>query len=106
MTMKRTIENMLTYTEVLSFLLKSFKRPVSGLRQFLKIECPLKIMKSVFYFMSKARFVLEMFTFLFGLFGYVEKRLDKKAMINFKIYDVIDWTRNNYNVRITQYLKK
>ena len=54
---------------------------------------PLKVMKKTFYLMLKARFVLEIFTFLFLLFGYVEKRLDKKAMVNFKIYDVADWSR-------------
>ena len=30
------------------------------------------------------------------LCGYVEKRLDKKAKVNFKIYNVTDWTINNY----------
>ena len=34
------------------------------------------MMKSVFYFMLKALFVLEIFTFLSLLFGFVEKRLD------------------------------
>ena len=38
--------------------------------------------------MIKAFFVLEIFIFLSWLFGYVEKRLDKKAMVNFKIYDI------------------
>ena len=33
-------------------------------------------MKNVFYFMLKALVVLEIFTFLSWLFGYVEKRLD------------------------------
>ena len=51
-------------------------------------------MKNAFYFMLKAVFVLEIFT----LFVYVEKRLDKKADVNFKIYDVIDWVTNNYNI--------
>ena len=27
-------------------------------------------------------------------------------MVNFKIYDMIDWTTNNYNTNIVQYLKK
>ena len=44
--------------------------------------------KTCFYFMLKVIFVLEIFTFLYHIFGYVEKRLDKKAMINFKIYDI------------------
>ena len=46
--------------------------------------------------MLKALFIFEVFTFLFWFFGYIEKRLDKKAIINFKIYDVTDWTTNNY----------
>ena len=66
------------------------KGPHSGLKYFLTIEIPLKIMKNAFYFMLKALFVLEVFTFLSWLFGYVEKRLDEKAMINFKIYDITD----------------
>ena len=63
-------------------------------------------MKNVFYFMVKAVFVLEVFPFLSWLFGYVEKRFDKKAMVNFNIYDVTDLTSNNYNTHIAQYLKK
>ena len=63
-------------------------------------------MKNIFYFMLKALLVLEIFTFLFRLFGYVEKRLDQKAIASYKIYDVIDWTTNNYNTHIAQYHKK
>ena len=62
-------------------------------------------MKNAFYFMLKALFVLEIFAFLSWLFSYVEKRLDKKAMDNFKIYAATDWTTNNYNTYITQHLK-
>ena len=43
-------------------------------------ESSLKIMKNASYFMLKALFVLDIFTFLYWLFGYVEKRLDKEAM--------------------------
>ena len=32
--------------------------------------------------------------------------LDKKLMVNFKIYDVTDWSTNNCNTHIAQYLKK
>ena len=39
-------------------------------------------------------FVLEIFSFLSEYFGYVGKRLDKKAIINSKIYDVTDWIKN------------
>ena len=48
------------------------------------------MMKNAFYFKSKALFDLDIFTFLSCLFGYTEKRLDKKAMVIFKIYDVRD----------------
>ena len=43
-------------------VVKKFKEPFSGLRQFLTIECPLKMMKNAFYFMLKDFFVLEIFT--------------------------------------------
>ena len=53
-----------------------------------------------------ALFVLEILRFLLELFGYVEKRLVKKAMGNSKVYDVTDWRTNNYNTHIRQNLKK
>ena len=49
---------------------------------------PLKIMKNAFNIILKALFVLKIFTFLSSLFGYVEKRLDKK--IKFKLRVVPD----------------
>ena len=64
------------------------------------------MMKNTFYFMLKSLFVLEIFAFLPNLFGYVEKRLDIKAMINLKMHDVTDWTTSSYNTHITKYLKK
>ena len=42
----------------------SIKGPLSGLRQFLIIETPLKMMKNAFYFTSKALLVLKIFKFL------------------------------------------
>ena len=62
------------------------------------------MMKNIFYFMLKFLLVLEIF--LPWLFGYAEKRDDKKAEVNFKIYDVTNWTTNNSNKHIAQYLKK
>ena len=56
--------------------------------------------------MLKSLFVFEIFTFLSCLFGYAEKQLDKKALVSFKIYDVTDWTTNNYKAPATQYLRK
>ena len=64
------------------------KGPLSDLRKFWAIESPLKMMINAFYFMLKALFVIKIFTFLSWLCGYVEKQLDKKVMVNFKIYDV------------------
>ena len=49
-------------------------------------------MKTAFCLILKALFVLEIFIFSPWIFGYVEKHLDQKAEINFKIYDVVDWT--------------
>ena len=46
------------------------------------------------------------FTVLPWLFGYAEKQLGEKAKASLKIYDVKDWTTNNYNTDILQYLKK
>ena len=58
------------------------------------------MMKNAFYFMLKAHIDLEIFTFLSSLFGYVEKRLGKNALVNFKIYDVTNCTTNNYNTQV------
>ena len=53
-----------------------FKGALSGVRQFLAIESPLKIMKTAFYFNSKALFILKIFKFLSWLFGQVTEQLD------------------------------
>ena len=58
--------------------------PFSGLRQFLTIEAPLKVL-----------FLLKIFAFLSWYFGYIEKRLDKEVNVIYKIYDVTDWIINN-----------
>ena len=63
-------------------------------------------MKNAFYFMLKTLFVLETYTFSSTGFGYVEKRLYRKTEINFRICDVTNWTKINYNTHIVQYLKK
>ena len=52
------------------------KGALSGLRQFLAIESPLKMMKSTFYFTLKVLFVLKIFKFLSWLFGYAVNWLD------------------------------
>ena len=61
-------------------------------------------MKNTFYFMLKAFFVIEIFTFLSWLGGYAEKPFDKKTRANCKIYDVTGWATNNCNTHTSQYL--
>ena len=67
---------------------------------------PLKMTKIGFYFMLKAIFVLKIFTILSWLSGYVAKWFRKKAKVNFKIYDIKEWTINNYNIHIVHYIKR
>ena len=47
------------------------KRTLSGLIQFLATESRLEMMESVFYFTSKALFVLKICKFLFYIFSYI-----------------------------------
>ena len=49
------------------------KGAVLGLRKFLATESSWKLTKNAFYFILKARFVLNMFLFLSWLFGQVAK---------------------------------
>ena len=58
-------------------------------------------MKNAFYFMLKALFFLETFKFLSCFFGYEEKQLNEHAKVNFEIYDVTDWTANDYKMLTT-----
>ena len=51
----------------------AFKGGLSGLRQILATESPLKVMKNPFYFILKALFVLKIIKFLSWFFGHVEK---------------------------------
>ena len=55
--------------------------------------------------MLKSLFVLDILAVLSCLFGYVEKRLDKKAMLISK-FMTSDFTTNNYNTHIAQHLKQ
>ena len=58
------------------FIIFNFKDALSGLKQFLATESPLKVMKNAFYFTLKALFVLKIYKFLSWLFGHVKKRVD------------------------------
>ena len=60
------------------------------------------MMKNDFHFNFKA--ILLRYSSCFpDIYGDVEKWLDK---VSFKICDLINWARSNYNVHIAQYLKK
>ena len=50
---------------------RKFKGALSGLRQYLASESPLKMTKNGFYLTFKALFVLKIFQFLSWLFGHV-----------------------------------
>ena len=64
------------------------------------------MMKLAFYVMLKALFVFEIFTFLSKVFDYIEKHLDEKYVVNFKIYDVTDWTTNIITLHILPNISK
>ena len=49
---------------------------------------------------------LRYLNFHLDSFGHVGERLDKKAKVNYKIYDITTWKFNNYNTHIAQYLTK
>ena len=82
------------------------KDALSDLRQFLPTGTPLEMMENVFYFTSKALFVLKIFKFLSGPFGHVSKWLDIKDKVNFKFHDVTARLTNNRKTHISQYLEK
>ena len=63
-------------------------------------------MYETIYFTLKALFVFKIFKFLSWFFGHVRNQLDKVAKFNFKVYNVMNWGANNYNISIGQYLQK
>ena len=67
---------------------------------------PSKIDEKRFLFWNESSFVCEIFMVLSWLFWSAKKELGKKAKVNFKIYDVMNWEASNYNTHIAQYLKQ
>ena len=53
-------------------------------------------------FTLKALFITEINKFLFSVFSLVRKWLDKKAKVNFKIYDVTKWITNSQSMKFGQ----
>ena len=64
------------------------------------------MMKNAFYFNLKALTIVKITKFLSWLFDHVEKRLDLRDKVNFKMYDITIWETNNYNAHVAQYFKK
>ena len=58
--------------------------PLWGLKQFLPLENPTKIMTNDFYFKLKALFVLKILEFFSWLFAHVGKGLHKNAKVTFQ----------------------
>ena len=54
------------------------------------------------FFTLKALFITEINTFFFSVFSHVRKRLDKKAKMNFKIYDITKWITNSQSMKSGQ----
>ena len=61
--------------DILTFSL-FVKGALSGLRQFLATESPLKMVKDAFYFTLKALFAHKIFKFLSSIFAHAEKPLN------------------------------
>ena len=69
-------------------------------------EGTLKMMKNDFFYPKNSLFSRYLNIYLSYIFGRVEKLLDQKDMVNFKIYDVTAWQTSNCNIHIAQYRKK
>ena len=54
------------------------------------------MMKNALYFTLKALSVPKIFKFLSWLCGHVEKQLDQKDKVRFKIYDGTTWLTDNF----------
>ena len=61
--------------------------------------------KNAFCLTLKALSVYEIFQISLWIFGRAGKLLDKKAMLNFKNYNVTNWLTNDYNTHTARYLK-
>ena len=70
-------------------------------------ESSLKMVKNSFDIISKVFFsFLRYLNICLDFFDHVGKRPDKKAKVNFKIYDVRNWETNHYNTHVAQYFDR
>ena len=54
------------------------------------------------FFILKALFVQRYLNFCPDIFGYVGKQLNEKAKVDFKIYGVTTYEKDNYSTRIVR----
>ena len=66
----------------------------------------ISLLSYLFHLERKALFVIKILKLYHDIFDHTGRRLDTKAKLNFKFYDVIIWETNNCNTHIAQYLKK
>ena len=62
-------------------------------------------MENTIFVLAETLFVLKTFNLLSCFLGLAGNRSDKKAKINFKIYDVINWETNSHNTCLANILK-
>ena len=92
------------------FLRILLKGPLSGLRQFRRLETLQKMMKNAFYFTQILSSILKYLNFCADFFGYAEKRLDKEdksdLIRKIRVISKFMICTNNFNTHIAQYVKK
>ena len=96
LTKKKVIEKSAAFVK--KTFSRRFKAAVLGLRQSLATDSPFKIMKNAFHFTLKALFILKMINFCPDFFVMQENGLIRN--VNFKIYDVTNWEKINYDTHI------
>ena len=72
---------------------------------FIWMKTLLKLWKMLFISTWKLFQFLRYLIFYPHFCSHVEKRLDKKAKVNFKSYNFINWETNNQNILFAQYFK-
>ena len=73
--------SLLTNSSIINTHFFQFKGALSGLRQFLANESPLKMMKSDFYFIVKALFVLKILSFCLDFLVKYKNDLIRKTRL-------------------------
>ena len=77
-----------------------FQSPLWGLINLWQLKALQKWEKWFLFHVERSLCWWDIYIFVLT-FCFVEKELDKKVLVNFKIYDVTDWKTNEYNTHIT-----